>query len=480
MKKASSLVLVFCLLATMVFSGCSKKSVTSSTVSETGKSQSAASTTAESSQASEVKQIKDLNGYEFVIAVAAYDTPQEIKLGVSDYIDTIYQRNKKIEKEYNCKITYDYYEPTTIFKTAQAAILSGDKFADVIESQLFNFGSLYTNSLLYNLGKLPNLNLKSDCWIPEYTSETTFKDGTYGIAGKGLTPSSQVCGVAVHYNKTLLSKLNLQDPATLVEKGQWTWDKFREMMVAAKKDNNNDGAWSAADRWGCSSASYDGLVPFFFSSGAKAIIKNSAGKILYNLDNTTSAAALLKFDKLFTSSDGCFFANNHDFASQKAQYVSGKCLFYLSGADDKLDDMQDEDAVVPCPKYNSSSKYISAVGHNAYILSVPKTIKDPDKTGTILQALGQESVSEFNSYVDSGLGSYFRSDSSLKMIKNYIAPSVYVDQMMFSKNNAIQIYNATECAIGNPIWDNACKASDMVGGFGKPAQEVLDDMFNKR
>lgn len=153
--------------------------------------------------------------------------------------------------------------------------MSGDKFADIIDGELFSFGSLYMNKLLYKLDDVPNLDLNSSVWMPEYKTKATFKDGTFGITSKGINPESAISGVAVHYNKTLLDQLmktnkNLKDPVDHIKAGTWTWDTMREMMLAARLDINGDGAYTDTDRFGATAAAYERHCPFFLSSGIQA------------------------------------------------------------------------------------------------------------------------------------------------------------------------------------------------------------------
>ena len=44
-----------------------------------------------------------------------------------------------------------------------------------------------------------------------------------------------------YYNKTMFEKAGIEDPLTLAERGEWTWDKLRE--VAEAVSSANDGAW---------------------------------------------------------------------------------------------------------------------------------------------------------------------------------------------------------------------------------------------
>ena len=88
---------------------------------------------------------KDLGGYEFVIAEACYydssDRPN-MEAGTSELADAILARNAAIEEKFNCKIKYEYYDPTSFYNEVYPLIMSGEKVGDIMDVTLFNYGKL--------------------------------------------------------------------------------------------------------------------------------------------------------------------------------------------------------------------------------------------------------------------------------------------------------------------------------------------------
>ena len=65
-------------------------------------------------------------------------------------------------------------------------------------------------------------------------------DGTYLF--RSVTASSQLEDTyMLAYNKQMLDEAGLEDPNALYEKGEWTWDKWREYMLALTQDTDGDG-----------------------------------------------------------------------------------------------------------------------------------------------------------------------------------------------------------------------------------------------
>ena len=91
----------------------------------------------------------DLGGYEFVIAEACYydssDRPN-MEAGSSELADAILARNAAIEEKFNCKITYEYYDPTSFYNEVYPLIMSGEKVGE---------GPRYTYSRLSHYGQTP-------------------------------------------------------------------------------------------------------------------------------------------------------------------------------------------------------------------------------------------------------------------------------------------------------------------------------------
>ena len=63
----------------------------------------------------------------------------------------------------------------------------------------------------------------------------------------GLNDGAAAPGWGLWYNKALLRAANLEDPAELVKKGQWTWDKFLEMCQ--RLTNKETGKWGYYDEY---------------------------------------------------------------------------------------------------------------------------------------------------------------------------------------------------------------------------------------
>ena len=111
---------------------------------------------------------KDLGGYEFRIAEACYYTNEDrpnMEAGASELSDAIIARNTAIEDKFNCKITYEYYDPTSFYDEIYPLIMSGEKVADIMDVTLFTYGKLSVGGYLYDMSTLPNVDFSKDHWL---------------------------------------------------------------------------------------------------------------------------------------------------------------------------------------------------------------------------------------------------------------------------------------------------------------------------
>ena len=76
-------------------------------------------------------------------------------------------------------------------------------------------------------------------------------------------------------------------------------------------------------------------------------------------------------------------------------FTDGRALFYNFDASSvtELREMNDEFGILPYPKYNEAQEgYKTVVFDNHSVFCVPKTAKDPERSGVILEAMGYESM----------------------------------------------------------------------------------------
>lgn len=396
-----------------------------------------------------VELIKDLGGYEFVIA--SYTGEPKPGTEVNDEIIAI---NKLIEKQYNCKIVYDHYDMVTFYDVVGTKILAGDKVADLLNMTIYSMGNFMKEGQLYNLKELPNFNMDDSCWNKFYFDATTVKSGTYGIGGSMI--NLEAIGALI-YNKDILSKQGLTDPIEYINAGKWTWDTLKLLVSKAAKDLNNDGTFSSADdQFGFLTANYDGMLNFFRSSGID-MIKQENGVLKYNLDTPEAHNVLAKLKDMFSVPGAINPGASINYQDGQKLWAKGRVAFYADFASLRSDrenfaDVDFNIGMVPFPMGPSAKSYISSVSHNGNIMAVPITITEPEKTGTILTALAKEyEKRNISGMIANNMLTGLTDEKSIELVREHLFKNITFDPTVVHQNANIKIYNATDCVVGNPI-----------------------------
>ena len=231
---------------------------------------------------------------------------------------------KEVEDKYNVRIEFVNLTFNGVQESINTSILSGKPDCDIYEVDLsFGIGAAL-NGFATNLEEV----LPADADI--LSEEMVFSPVNIGI-DEGVYLFGSNSGESVYYNtymlaynKQLLEAAGLEAPADLYERGEWTWDKWREYMIALTQDTDGDGV---IDVYGYGSR-FDFLVynmlqsngTTIASSGTENLSSPEVGEVLdfiYNMYNVDRVAKPW---------------NVEDFDSNMNNYMDGSVAFYIDAA----------------------------------------------------------------------------------------------------------------------------------------------------
>lgn len=174
----------------------------------------------------------------------------------------------------------------------------------------------------------------------------------------------------VYYNKTLFEEQAIEDPYELYEKGEWTWDKLREIAKKAtlyEDDNTTVKCYGIGTHY---------KEVFVLANGGNIVdIDESGTKYVSKLTSANTIAGLNFLKDL--SADGSYNASIAGFtefpARQLAMFIERPqhCI----GAYDLLNTMDDEIGIVPIPKGPNADKEYAA--SNLIANFVPANARNP-------------------------------------------------------------------------------------------------------
>jgi ABC-type glycerol-3-phosphate transport system substrate-binding protein len=346
---------VITLILIMGVIGCSKGSETTSQPTQPvaqqedkGKGNDNANT-----QEDQAEKKVDLNGQTIKIGVWWDDSdPRTVKeKGPAE--EAQIKLIEAAEAKYNCKIEFvkfgDYGKYVENFTVTS---LSGEPFADIVRLELFwAFPQLVNKEFIQPIDQW--IDASDPKYIDWMRAGGSFKGHQYGMVDSAPSP------YGIFYNKTLVQKLGLEDPYELQQKGEWTWDKFREFSKKATQDTNGDGK---TDVWGLAGAygKLKTLTEQMVYTNKGSVDKDENGDIKFSLNGPNAVEALQYVSDLFNV-DKSIQQPIPDDASK--EFIAGKGVMYAGFSwelSNFTDNMKGQDlGYVFFPKGPKADKYVS-------------------------------------------------------------------------------------------------------------------------
>ena len=223
------------------------------------------------------------------------------------------------EKAYNCKIKYEIIPFNDYLKTVGNKIssnqpydilyLHGSMFPAAVISRL----AVPLDSAIYDKDKLNKNNISAGGIDMDKSSYYTWKDKIYGVAGY-----DDINIFFLYYNKQKFKDSGLEDPLTLYNSGNWTWDKLIEMGKAVT-DKNQDRYF------GDFSFTSQAIV---LSYGGKWINKKSYKDVKENTSDPHIFNGLKMLQRMCDGSEQII--NRGKGQSDASEFLSGRTYAYLA------------------------------------------------------------------------------------------------------------------------------------------------------
>lgn len=288
---------------------------------------------------------------------------------------------RRVEGKYNCKIDYVNLGWDPIIASINTSIAAGNPECDIYLTDL-QFGiPAAANGLAQDLKKIAPKN--SDMLNEQVVLKPLEALGaTYFVQEQGLPQS----GIFLGYNATMINELGLEDPRSLFNKGQWTWDKFAEYAKAGTRDTDNDGT---TDIYG-----YGGVFTDFING---LVMSNGGGIASSETEGLSSKEVIEAFEfinRLYNVDLSARPWNWDDWNDNLLAWSDAKVMFYTGQAwlnKQEIDAAANEGGslpfdfhVVPYPTGPSGDGTpTSPVSGNWYF--VPVGVKEPEKVLQIFE-----------------------------------------------------------------------------------------------
>lgn len=379
--------------------------------------------------------------------------------------DAVYQRNSLLEDKYNITIT-DGPSGAVPSAAAKKLILAGEDSFAALTDGLTDLSALAVGGHLLDYNAVAVMDLDAEYWDRSINEGMSIAHKLYFVTGD-LSIMDNEGTWHILFNKDIRQDLNLEDPYGLVADGGWTLQKMHEMARSAASDLDGDGKMTPmTDRFGFASESYN-TYSLWVGGGMQIASKDENDLPVLSLNNEKSVGFLEK--ALDMQLDKDIFVDHN---TNMEVFSSGTTMFQLVGMRVLPVYRQSEVnfGILPLAKYDSAQeKYHTTYSSwNLTAYSVPVTTADPDRTGTLLDALA--AVSEFTltpAYYDISLkGKYIRDDESAAMIDLILDNRLYDIGLTFNWGGIFNIFTGLTDA----------KSYDFASRYAKAEEKAMAEI----
>ena len=372
-----------------------------------------------------------------------------------------------IQKDYNCKIELITLTDTYT-QDINTAIASGTIYANILELQSEHL-TLASGGNLMNVKEIKNLEIQKNKWDTDAAQATSIGDKQYGVGF--LMPQQQSTNRNVLvFNKELVNQYSLGNFYEMVQKGEWTFDKFTSVCqdVVTK---SNGAVQGMIDQYGQGNhfifanatsplALKDNKYQFNGMDEkvlrALQFLQDYNKKGLYDIKDYVGKDYGLTESNVFMSRKTLFF--NTDYWTVPQIFASG---------------MPDDYGVLPFPKGPDAEDYTTIVTNSRYF-SFIKGDPDIEDAATIMVAIANRCHLTNEEWIQKQAETALRDDESIEMLELILnSPSANT-----SANSPLGLDYIV--ATNDVIYDMSKTPKQAMEGIAEACQAKVDEYYGQK
>ena len=393
------------------------------------------------------RYLKDISGTDYGGAVVKIVTVKGDLVVPDENTSTVMQkeleeRNGAVEENLNVTIISEEKDGETMLEELKIAVKAGDYYADAVIYHQDMMGTLAIAGAISNMKSLPDFETDSGYYYPSAVAAGTGGDAVYGVAGPAsLNADGLPC---VYFNKSLIAAAGLESPYALVDRGEWTIDKYIEYMSAVSNLEGGYYGYSAQN-----TSTY--LTDIFFFGCGETLTSSSHGSyptLTLGSEKTQSVIDKIRDATVNASTTG-------DALTSIEAFSAGNVLFLV----DRVDTMKTiasssvDWGLLPIPKYSAEQEsYFSLAYYKdaAFYGAVP-TAPNIALSSDLIACMNVISYGyTTDAYVENASYYYLRDNESIRMMSLVVADPMF-DFAYSYANSYNAIPSATYMAVRNAV-----------------------------
>ena len=440
----------------------------------------------------EMPELVDMNGYVYKAYVRAHagDTlDEQIEHGNNFYkcidfwIDeanreqdaisfAVYNRNSRIESDYNCKIRQVASNGSQI-EHLTSAYANGDGY-DLTIISARPAAQAATRNLLRNLTYLPYTDLTHPSFDPNSVEELSVEDKLYFVSGDMNVSTLEVAGLSlanmefyadladsiVELFEGDLSYANLY---SLITSKKWTMETMMKIATLANLDNDEtDGDLSVIDKG--DTIGYhqylNSTLWYFYASGGRITTKNDNGVPELTIKTARNQDLVnYIYDHLNSTISVPWIPNSYS-AILDQNFLTGDVLFMDCSLYEIRMEIypraEFEYGILPCPIYEEGDDYHSVIFFNnwAHLWAIPcmnENLENAQRMLQIMAVYSSLSDSTMYAYYDRTIYLNAAPDNGSREVMDTIRQSMVYDiALLYDWGGLETMLNDLDTATSNP------------------------------
>ncbi|MBQ4066559.1 MAG: extracellular solute-binding protein [Clostridia bacterium] len=393
------------------------------------------------------RYLKDLSGTDYGGAVVKIVTVANRLVVPDENTGTVLtreleERNGAVEENLNVTIVSEEKDAETLLDELKIAVKAGDYYADAVMYPQDMMGAFALSGAISNMKSLPDFETDNGYYYPSAVAAGTGGDAVYGVAGPAsLNADGLPC---IYFNKSLIEKAGLESPYSLVDRGEWTIDKYTEYMRAVSGLEGEYYGYSAQN-----TSTY--LTDIFFFGCGETLTASTHGSyptLTLGSEKTQSVVDKIREATVNSSTTG-------DALTAIDAFCAGNVLFLV----DRIDTMKTianssvDWGLLPVPKYDAEqTSYLSlAYYKDAIFFGAVPTAPNIALTSDLIAGMNIISYGyTVDVYVENASYYYLRDNDSIRMMRLAVNDPMFDFAYSYS-NSYNAIPSATYMAVRNAV-----------------------------
>lgn len=310
--------------------------------------------------------------------------------------DAVFARNAKIMDTYGVKIVL-FTENETVSETTPNNLVEASVMADSDEYDMLATHMIYgANSALkhvfLNYRDLELVDFSKPYWNASAYDAFSVGDNTF-LALSDFCFSSNDNTHCMVFNKKLAEDFGVGDLYGMIHEGTWTYDNFAHIAEAVSVDANGDGKMTEDDVYGYFIGGGSGLINWMFAADLHVTAKDEANVPYLDFFSEKTVSAY-EWTYNLAERDCTYYVSSWVSPDVPRIFGADHALFMTTqiGVIEDLREMEADFGVLPYPKWDENQEsYGHYVDGHATIMAVPKTVRDLEREGIVLEAMSYES-----------------------------------------------------------------------------------------